>query len=326
MASGARYSGWRTGPVAKGVARASPSLRIAALMAAVAALLFPLASAPVMAQARLAVGMRGPVGRPAAPGLPDASVGTQVAESRPGAAEALAQPVAPVAAVQYEAVPATADAVIEQMSEAAGAIFAGQVVAVRRPAGFMGSAEDAAEGVVETDFRVVKALRGPRQGSVYTLREWSGLWAGNAERFRVGRQLLLFLRSPDASGLSSPVHGADGAIPLRGGGVAPGPEDTTVAAAEWLVDLRWVQARTLRQPSWKTEPVREPVRRGGAQPYAQPYAQSHGSDERYEQSALVRAIPRPGLPPAASDGEAEPLSQVLQLCLNAMRTPHVPVR
>jgi len=210
-------------------------------------------------------------------------------------------------------VPATADGVIEQMSEAAGAIFVGQVVAVRRPSGSIGSAGDAAEGVVEVDFRVERALLGPGQGSVYTLREWAGLWAGGAERYRVGRRLLLFLRQPDASGLSSPVHGVDGAIPLRGGGVAPGPDDVGVAASEWLVDLRWVETHAQRADGPEELLERPPVRgRGRFQSAGEP--------------TMVSRSPRPWLRSGPDSGETEPLSQVLQLCMNAMRTPHVAAR
>jgi hypothetical protein len=210
-------------------------------------------------------------------------------------------------------VPSTKDAVLEQMSEAAGAIFAGQVVAVRRPTGPMGSAADAAEGVVEIDFRVERALLGPVEGSVYTLREWAGLWAGSAERYRVGRRLLVFLRSPDAGGLSSPVHGVDGAIPLRGGGTAPGPEDTGVAASEWLVDLRWIETHARRQ-SGEGPPARSPVRGG------------HGRFQSAGEPTMVSTAPQPWLQSGPDSGGTQPLSQVLALCMNAMRTPHVPAQ
>ena len=103
--------------------------------------------------------------------------------------------------------PATADALIQQMSLAAGVIFAGQVTAVRGPAGFAGSGQDAAGGIVEIDFHVDLSLRGPATGSTYTLREWSGLWSGNPERYRVGQRLLLFLYAPGPHGLGAPVHG-----------------------------------------------------------------------------------------------------------------------
>jgi hypothetical protein len=209
--------------------------------------------------------------------------------------------------------PETADDVMEQMSGAAGAIFAGRVIAVRRPTGFMGSAADAAEGVVEVDFRVERALLGATPGSVYTLREWAGLWAGSAERYRVGRRLLLFLRAPDASGLSSPVHGVDGAIPLRGGGVAPGPDDVGVTAPEWLVDVRWIETHALRRKG-ESAPERPPVEGG------------RGRFQSAAAPAMVSASPRPWLLAGADGDTAEPLSHVFALCLDAMRTLHDAVR
>jgi hypothetical protein len=223
-------------------------------------------------------------------------------------------------------VPATADALLEQMSLAAGVIFAGQVTAVRRPIGFTGSGQDAAEGIVEIDLRVGQSLRGPVAGSTYTLREWSGLWSGlgasNSQRYRPGERLLLFLYAPDAHGLSAPVHGPEGAIPLRGSGVAPGPDDFSTAAAEWLVDLRWLQAQALRKHLLAALPVGPPV-------YPEPVrgtVTERGGDGPVLESdpSLVRAIREPWLRPAPAPVEVQPLSQVLALCreaitLNAMR-------
>ena len=56
-------------------------------------------------------------------------------------------------------VPASADAVIDEMSRAAGVIFVGQVTAVRRPVAF---GMDASGGIVEVDLRVDQAVRGRR--------------------------------------------------------------------------------------------------------------------------------------------------------------------
>lgn len=212
-------------------------------------------------------------------------------------------------------VPATADALIEQMSLAAGVIFAGEVTAVRRPMGFAGSAQAAAEGVVEIDLHVNQSLRGPAGGSTYTLREWSGLWAGNSGRYRVGERLLLFLYAPDAHGLSAPVHGAEGAIPLRGSGNAPGPDDASTDAAEWMVDLRWLQAQVLRKHLLPASPMRSPARprpRNGIVP------ERSAEDPVYDSGpAMVNAIgwPWPRFTPAV---EAQPLSQILALCHQAI--------
>jgi hypothetical protein len=266
-----------------------------------------------------------------------APVGSDVSEgvvrpdlSSPALAE---QPVA--------VVPETVDALIEQMSVAAGVIFAGQVIAVRRPAGIAGSEQDAAEGIVEIDLRVDQSARGPAAGSIYTLREWTGLWAGaeagGSRRYRVGQRLLLFLYPPDAHGLTAPVHGAEGAIPLRGSGVAPGPDDTTNASAEWLVDLRWLQAQAIRSPSHSPDPVRPPINPISPirDPILGPASEGvpalpadsgsifyldcvHGGQRCTKQSdpSVGRAVRQPwGLPPAV---ETQPLSQVLALCHQAL--------
>jgi hypothetical protein len=117
--------------------------------------------------------------------------------------------------------PAT-EAALHDMARLAGVIFTGEVVAVRRH-----DASDSSTGVVEIEFAVDDAVRGVRGGS-YTLREWAGLWNAGDEPFRAGQRYLMLLHAPGASGLSSPVDGVDGAIPIRGG-------DT--------VDLRWIAAR-----------------------------------------------------------------------------------
>ncbi len=230
-------------------------------------------------------------------------------------------------------VPATTDEMIEQMAQQAGVIFAGQVLAVRRPVGYAGSAQDATEGVVEIDFRVDEPVLGPSQGAVYTLREWAGLWTGTTERYRPGQRLLLFLRSPNAQGLSSPVHGLDGAIPLRGGGVAPGPDSHTTAAAEWLVDLRWLRAQTLRRPVEIRNPG-WPVHRPPHAPISElansptPGAIAARAELAPPQSDLpTPTLPTPWLmePPSfqSTDAAAEPLAQVLSLCRNQMKVSHV---
>lgn len=127
--------------------------------------------------------------------------------------------------------PATVENALHEMTDAAGVIFAGEVVAVRRVTG----------GVVEVEFRVDRAVRGCQAGGSYVLREWAGLWVGEA-RYRVGQRLMMLLRAPGASGISSPVGGMDGAIPIRGvqRELAGAPAG---AAAVEMVDLRWVGAR-----------------------------------------------------------------------------------
>ena len=110
-----------------------------------------------------------------------------------------------------ESAPVTVEDVLHAMTQQAAVIFAGQVVAVRRLSG-----RDGSTGVVEISFAVDDAVRGV-SGSSYTLREWAGLWTGGDQPLRAGQRYLMLLYAPSATGLSSPVGGMDGAIPIRGG-------------------------------------------------------------------------------------------------------------
>src|ERR1700733_137036 len=84
--------------------------------------------------------------------------------------------MAPLASGQVAAPqPETVVDILHQISDKADVIFAGQVVAIRRPN----------DGVVEVEFRVDEAVRGCVAGQPYILREWAGLWAGS-QRYRVG--------------------------------------------------------------------------------------------------------------------------------------------
>jgi len=148
--------------------------------------------------------------------------------------------------------PQTAQDALYAMTELAGVIFAGQVVAVRRD-----GAADGAAGVVEITFAVDDAVRGVRGGS-YTLREWAGLWPGGDEPFRAGQRYLMLLHSPGAAGLSSPVGGMDGAIPI-GGGIANAAAAS--APTDLSVDLRWVGTRVVRPAAYLPAQGHGPVAR-----------------------------------------------------------------
>ncbi len=115
---------------------------------------------------------------------------------------------------------------LHRMSDRAAVVFVGRVVAVRRVA-----------GVVEVEFQIDQAVRGCAAGS-YVLREWAGLWAANDARYRVGQRRLMLLHAPGAGGMSSPVDGTDGAMPVYGSGTGADGE---------LVDLRWLGAK-LQKP------------------------------------------------------------------------------
>jgi hypothetical protein len=128
------------------------------------------------------------------------------------------------------------------MSDLAGIIFVGQVTAIRQQPGQQG-----ASGFVEVDFRIDQAVRGCTAGSTYTLREWAGLWEAGDQRYRVGERLLMMLHSPASSGISSPVEGMNGAIP-----VLPAPPSSQVFAGAdadtqpLVADLRWITAQLAR--------------------------------------------------------------------------------
>jgi hypothetical protein len=151
-------------------------------------------------------------------------------------------------------VPRNVEDALHQMSDRAAVVFAGQVIAVRRPA-----AGASASGVVEIEFRVDQAVRGVT-GSNYVLREWSGLWPGDRQRYHVGQRLLMLLQAPGSSGLSSPVGGMDGAIPIRGGGASTLPGGNAVAPQQPVADLRWVGARLLHQVSYRNASAQAALR------------------------------------------------------------------
>jgi hypothetical protein len=136
--------------------------------------------------------------------------------------------------------------ILHQFSDKADVIFAGQVLAIRRPNG----------GVVEVEFRVDQAIRGCTAGTPYVLREWAGLWAGDNQRYRVGQRLLMLLHAPSAAGMSSPVGGLDGAIPIRQSSTAMAPgDDAATPMQPPYVDLRWLGARLPRAVSYQSEPA-----------------------------------------------------------------------
>jgi hypothetical protein len=144
--------------------------------------------------------------------------------------------------------PPTVIDILHQMSDKADVIFAGQVLAIRRPN----------DGVVEVAFRVDQAIRGCT-GSTYILREWAGLWGGGSQRYRVGQSLLMLLHAPSAAGMSSPVGGLDGAIPIRQGGAVVAVNKISTPAQPPFVDLRWLGVKLTRGVSYRSAtPVAKP--------------------------------------------------------------------
>lgn len=145
-----------------------------------------------------------------------------------------------------EDAPASTEEALHTMEQQAAVIFAGQVIAVRRLSGASG-----ATGVVEIEFAVDDAVRGV-SGNTYTLREWAGMWAAGDQPLRAGQHYLMLLHAPSAAGLSSPVGGMDGAIPIRGGAEEPAVQARAASAPvdARMVDLRWIATRAVRRISY----------------------------------------------------------------------------
>ena len=89
--------------------------------------------------------------------------------------------------------------------------------------------------MVEITFGVDQVVMGSA-GVSYTLREWGGFWVAT-EPYHLGERALVFLPPVVGSGygLSSPVNGSVGVIPLVPMGV-DGP----------LLDVRWLASRLQR--------------------------------------------------------------------------------
>lgn len=148
-----------------------------------------------------------------------------------------------------QAIPQTVEDALHQMSDAAGIIFAGEVTAIRTHAG-----ENGASGIVEIDFRVDQAIRGCTAGSIYTLHEWSGLWAGGTPRYQPGQRLLIFLHQPGPTGITSPVGGPTGIVPIRGTSSSPQAVSSSATSTPLIADLHWV-GTLLQRTSIPTEPL-----------------------------------------------------------------------
>lgn len=151
----------------------------------------------------------------------------------------------------YPAPGATSEAVLEEMAGRAAVIFVGTVTEVRMP--------EEGGGVVAVEFAVSDAVRGVA-GGAYVVREWVGLWRDGA-RYRAGDRRLMLLHAPGPGGLSSPVDGMDGVIPVGPvGGVAMALSVGSAVVVGESVDLRWLQAKTMRTAGFAAaQAVSEPA-------------------------------------------------------------------
>jgi hypothetical protein len=194
------------------------------------------------------------------------------------------------ASVGATVIPQDVETALHQMSDRAGVIFVGQVAAVRRQVG-----SGAGQGVVEVEFRVDQAIRGCVAGSPYTLREWAGLWEGSDQRYRVGQRLLMLLHSPSPAGMSSPVDGLDGAIPIVRGGSVPLAANSSARVRPPAVDLRWVGTKMLRTVSYAGNSAQQ---LGGA--IAKPQTVGGVAGGSAVQAAPVTVLSAAGRPGSAS--------------------------
>ena len=115
-------------------------------------------------------------------------------------------------------------AALRSLASRAGVAFVGRVTGVTHH-----------DGVVEVRFAVEQTVLG-ESGATYTLREWAGLWADGQPRYQTGQRALFFLHALNAAGLSTPIDGMDGIVPLV----------PTSADAPPLLDVRRLAARVQR--------------------------------------------------------------------------------
>jgi hypothetical protein len=107
---------------------------------------------------------------------------------------------------------ATAEDVLAAVVHHAAVIFAGEVYAIRVPAeikagtGVSGGMPSSRSDAVQVEFRVDVGIRGASIGSNYVLHMSLAAWQ-QAPPFTLHQHAIVFLRPPDASGLSGPVEG-----------------------------------------------------------------------------------------------------------------------
>jgi hypothetical protein len=131
----------------------------------------------------------------------------------------------PLGSVPATSVPATSvSGVLRGLASRAGVVFVGQVQSIKPE-----------DGVVVVTFQVQRAVLGV-VGGTYVMREWAGRWTGGQQRYQVGQRAMFFLHAPSAAGLSSPVDGMMGVVPVVPMG----------ANADALLDVRWLGSRVRR--------------------------------------------------------------------------------
>jgi hypothetical protein len=158
-----------------------------------------------------------------------AAMAATILATAASARAAAAQLLKDAAIAEPHSGPAAPDAsdvasVMRELSSRAGVIFVGQVERLQ-PNG----------GVMDIVFNVQQRVSG-EVGDTYTLREWSGRWAGGQQRYHVGERAMIFLYPPNDAGISSPVDGMAGVVPFIPMGANEDP----------LLDIRILATRVIR--------------------------------------------------------------------------------
>jgi hypothetical protein len=100
-----------------------------------------------------------------------------------------------------------------QLEHAAGRIFVGTVIRIKREAAIPRQTIE----TVRIRFHVENAIRGAVPGAQITIREWVGLWS-LGQKYRVGERVLLFLYPNSKLGLTSSVGGTLGRLAVDSSG------------------------------------------------------------------------------------------------------------
>jgi hypothetical protein len=100
----------------------------------------------------------------------------------------------------------------KEVSRVAGMIFTGTVLSTERQA----PTQAQPVPTVQAKILVKHAIAGVHPGQVVILREWAGIWA--MQRSMGSRPMLFLFYPPSAAGLTSPVGGPLGQVPLDSSG------------------------------------------------------------------------------------------------------------
>lgn len=109
--------------------------------------------------------------------------------------------------------PPSVPANLKEVTDHAATIFVGRVVSIEA----LPLASSDQVGSVQITFHVEQGIRGARSGEQLSFREWVGLWS-RVDRYRVGQRMMLFLYTPSALGLTSPVGGVAGRLSIDASG------------------------------------------------------------------------------------------------------------